>query len=91
MIEAPLGLSAEHLAALRKQYVIESLPEGVFLTGIEVVILVSPILGILCALTWLGPHMENKQAARMIAVLAGVVTFVGSCAFAGTLTSGFWD
>jgi hypothetical protein len=90
-LEEPLGLSKDQLADLRQHYLLENLPESVFLNGIALEAIITAILALLTVGLWLWPRVSNKLLYALTATGCAVITGWVSFFLAMFLTNGFWD
>jgi hypothetical protein len=90
-ISEPLDLDAAQLKALRRQYIVENLPEEAFTRGMIVVPLVAALVAALATAVWLSPRIRRKAAYALLVAASGVTALTLIFLLSLFLTHGFWD
>jgi len=87
----PLGLDTDQLAALRRIYFVENLPEVTIARGMIAVVVLTPLVVALASVAWLWPKRWPWGYRAVTPVLLAALTFVGTAIAAALITRGLWD
>lgn len=90
-LSEPLGLNRTQLEALRRQYLIENLPQEIFPGGAVLVSAMAALIVILGASAWLWPKRRNRFSFLAVVTTLGSASLVSSFLLFFLLTQGFWD
>jgi hypothetical protein len=90
-LSEPLGLDRTQLEALRRQYLIENLPQGIFPGGAVLISATTALIAILGASAWLWPRRRNRFSFLAVVTAVGSASLVSSFLLFFLLTQGFWD
>lgn len=90
-IGEPLGLTGDQLEALRREHLIENLPEEAFLTGLLAVPVVAMLVASLATAVWLWPRARSRLSSALVIAASGMASMSGTFALGLLLTRGFWD
>jgi hypothetical protein len=91
-LDEPLGLGGDQLDLLRRQYLVENLPENAFALGALVTPLVTAMAAVVAVVAW-PRRVERRGAfgALAVALVLGMAGLVGGFVLAGWATVPFWD
>jgi len=87
----PLGLDTDQLAALRRIYFVENLPEVAIVRGMIAAAVLTPLVVALASIAWLWPKRWHWVYRAVTPVLLAALTFVGTAIVAALITRGLWD
>jgi multisubunit Na+/H+ antiporter MnhB subunit len=90
-ISEPLGLNRTQLEALRRQYLIENLPQESFPGGVILISATTALIVVLGASAWLWPRRRNRISLLAVVTAFGSTSLVSSFLLFFLLTQGFWD
>lgn len=87
-IDPPLELDGAQMSALRRQYLIENLPQEIFVRSLAIVPFAVTVLLLVMLLAWRVPARGRAWAS--LAGL-GLAAWVGAFVLTVVVTGGFWD
>lgn len=86
-----LGLNADQLAALRRLYFVENLPEVTIVRGMIVAMLLTPLVVGVASAAWLWSKSWHWLLKSVTLAALIVAAFLGTTVAAGLITRGLWD
>ena len=89
-IDDPLGLTPAQLGGLRRQYLIENLPESTVLRGAALAAVLSAVVAMAAAVA-LRPKAKLNLAGVWVPLASSAAAFAAVAVLGVFLTRGFWD
>ena len=87
----PLGLDADQLAALRRLYLVENLPEVTIVRGMTAAVLLTPLVVALASAAWLWRKRWHWVYRVVTPVVLAALSFIGAVIATALITRGLWD
>lgn len=87
----PLGLDSDQLAALRRIYLVENLPEVIIVRGMIAAILLTPLVVGLASAAWLWSKSWHWLFKAVTLAVLVVGAFLSTTVAAALITRGLWD